>query len=263
MVLILVVGSLTGWYVRQVRIRRDALVTIRGGGASISFVDQRPDAVGGWAWLYRWTGNELCREVDWIRLMPLPPLPPEITLTGEVPSIPAPLGPWDEECAAITRLGRVRRVDLFEPSITATSLAHLASSRVEELSLHEPQLTDALLAPIRRLHSLRALTISDARGGLSGAVVSAVADLTQLEELNLDDQSPLRSQDLAPLGALKRLRRLRIGATPRDESCLVLFGSLAQLRALGLRTPRSATPGCTGSWSGPPGSGKLRSMARC
>ena len=240
MVLVLVVGGLVGWYVRQVRVRRAALATIGAAGGTVSFDDQRPDSTGWRAWLYRWTGDDLLREVNAISFFATPAGGRPAGGLASVPLRPTS----DQACAAIARLGRVKRVDLFDRAITAPGLAELASSRVEELRLvGSAELTDAILAQIRRLRRLRTLTINWPKAGMPRATLRAVASLEQLEELGLYGLTDLRSDDLAPLGALRGLRKIGIDAAPGDEACLDHLGAVGRLTSLSFAGTRVTDAG--------------------
>lgn len=237
MALVLVVGGLVGWYVRQARVRREALAVIQAAGGNVSFVDQRADSSGWSARLYRGTGDDFFREVDRVDLLPPSPLA----------ATDLPVAPTSREraCAAVARLGWVERVILIGGADTAAALAQLASARLGALFLgNVGVLDDAVLAQVRRLRQIRALTISATKPtGSAGAIAAAVAELAQLEEIELFGLDGLSGADLVPLGSLRNLKRISIDRSPAAEDCLDRLGPLDRLTALAFEETRVTDAG--------------------
>lgn len=252
MVLVLIVGSLVGWYVRQVSVFRGALTTIEAAGGRVWFADQDSYRHGWWVWLSQWTGIELFREVTFVHVSRISQDPPA---AGQLAS---PRPSLDDVCAAIRRLGRVGYVSLDPRSIfmtrtpepdplgalTEVGLAELAATPIDDLTIGVDQMTAAMLAQVCRLRQLKELKIDCGSTPLPPmGTLRAIAELTQLESLILNDFGELHGDDLASLRPLQALQRLEINPSPLADAVLAPLDALPQLAKVEFRSTRITDAG--------------------
>lgn len=167
------------------------------------------------------------------------------------------VGPADVRKVEFPRQRRVvtSAGETWEP-VENQHLAPLRSlSGVEEVTIRNSRVTDAGLAYLAHLKTLRALDVS--QGAVTDAALPALAELTGLERLNLSGNrlarpdwsalarlehlaemdlsgNQLGDEALAGLDALKRLRRLDLKKTGLSDAALRHLAALKHIESLDL-----------------------------
>ncbi len=214
MVLVLVIGGVLGWWVRQSQVQRAAIATIEAAGGEVIYGDDEPEHAGWRSWVYELTGLEGFREVVGVEIEDETKLPP--SPAGE-PARPS----RNEVCAAVGRLGRVEIVDIYDGTVTPANLADLARGGLRHLQMDGiAEVSGPLLGEVGRIRSLRRLGIGTPRGKLPATTLRTVATLPDLERVSLVGLPPLTRADLAPLGRLTHLKELLIDPAPVDPAYL-------------------------------------------
>ena len=91
-------------------------------------------------------------------------------------------------------------------------------SRLQQLRLHNNELTGSIPAELSRLGSLRQLWVSN--NLLSGSIPAALGNMSSLQQLNLHTNN-LSGDIPSQLGNLSSLTRLRIGGHITDDGVRV------------------------------------------
>ncbi len=167
-----------------------------------------------------------------------PSSPPPAAATAARPATPSATSAADARWLASlgARLrhedGHIVQVDLREAAIddtVMTRLLTLDTRRWTVLRFSGPDVTDAGLAGLHRLTSLRALGMDDTR--ISDATLRIVGQLPELVELSCV-RAPISDAGLASLRGLDRLRKLRVRGTPITDAALASVADLESLVSL-------------------------------
>ncbi len=180
---VLVLGVLLGWYVRSVRIQREAVAAIRRAGGSFAY---------DWQWGHRksdiiiYTGKP--RAPSWLASIVPADYVANVVLVDLVPrgaNCPDPAD--DETLAHVGRLGHLESLELSGTAITDAGLAHLKGlTGLRRLTLDRTLVSNAGLAHLEGMTSLTSLNISGSRITDEGILALERASprlwITRLEE---------------------------------------------------------------------------------
>ena len=129
-------------------------------------------------------------------------------------------------------------------ALTEVGLAALAATPIDDLTIGVDQMTDAMLAQVRRLRQIKELKIDCGSSPLPPmGTLRAIAELTQLESLILNDFGELHGDDLASLRLLQALKRLEINPSPLADAVLAPLAALPQLVRVEFRSTRISDAG--------------------
>ncbi len=196
-VVVLIVGGWLGWFMRGVRIERDAVTVITRSG--------------GWV-KYDW---------EWKKGGPIPE-PTERSWARE----------WLADHVLHPYFGHVIKVNKTTFGDVDFELAHIGSlRRLEELTLGGFAVTDAGLRHLGGLSKLRDLDLSGSE--ISNQGLEHLKDLTSLRVLNLS-HTWVTSAGLVQLEGLTNLERLDLSSCDLSDAGLVHLRGLLNLRMLGL-----------------------------
>jgi hypothetical protein len=236
MILVLVLGGGLGWVVRRAHVQRDAIALIEEAGGTFIFDDQ-VDADGfnrpysdrmrpSWQqWIMYAVGD------DYVRRACILFLYPRSGTTGE------------ETWRAMMNLD-----DLVALHLDAVDLddAHLVAllGRFPDLRcldiMGSSRVTDAGLAPLRRLHQLRFLDIRYT--GIDDAGMAHLERLSRLQSLDLG-ATRVTDSGLARLRGLDKLEDLTLGGTQVGDAGLAHLRDLHKIRTLMLDDTRVTDSG--------------------
>ena len=139
----------------------------------------------------------------------------ELTLQGWFKTTP-------EQVAALAAMPNLKRLTLWSPSeVTDKHIAILCEAgRLEELTLHTGDLTDAAFEKTGSLVGLKKLSFAPPLCEFSDAALAHIVKATSLEELSLPRSEKFTAAGFGKLAALKNLKRLTIrpGFAKRDET---------------------------------------------
>ena len=264
LVLVLLVGGVTGWVTDQIRTQRQAVATIRAAGGRVRYDwNQEPIATvkgnpvyrtepAAPAWLRRWLGDELFQHVTTVFVVKA--VRPE--------ALPRVL-------AAVGRLDRLEVFQLDRSTGAGDGLQHLRGlRRLRSVSLGGPGVTDAMLATVATIPNLRSLAIGrvfNPRGDIlpdppvspTDAGFAPLLALRGLSFLGIWDCPKLTDATLARLVAgLPVLQRFQLaGGPPTVAMTLAAVGKHPDLATLGLERTSvtdadlAAVAGLTKIWS--------------
>ena len=134
--------------------------------------------------------------------------------------------PSEAAVAALPRLTRLRYLQIYNPPLSDVSVI-AGLTQLEVLQVYNPSTPDvsSLVSALAELTQLRTLTLEDISS--SNVDVSALSALTQLERLDIEGKS---ISDVSSLSKLIHLRSLSIGNT--SVSDVSALSGLTQLRVL-------------------------------
>jgi hypothetical protein len=169
-VLVLVLGGVLGWIVRSARVQRDAVAAIEKAGGGVWYDWELKDgspSPNPRPWWSRWLADHV--GVDYF---------------SSVVGVAFFQGGSDAEAVHVGRLSRLVDLDLQGPSVTDAGLAHLKGlTSLQVLNLSNTQVTDAGLTHLKRLTSLQVLWLNNTRVGNAG--LAQLKGLTNLKALRL------------------------------------------------------------------------------
>ena len=141
--------------------------------------------------------------------------------------------------APLAGLEDLRKVDLDDQPIDDTGMAHfrglvelkMLSIRPEQMTRTRPNITDAGLAPLRKLTNLRRLMLSGTT--IQGAGLDQLAGMTELSQLELDF-TLIDDAGLSHLPAFPKLRSLNLTQTKVTDASIPVIKKQTGLTYLGL-----------------------------
>ena len=213
MILVLVIALPAGWVANTVRTQRQAIATVRAAGGRVRF-DYQSDQVGtnkgrpvyrtepaAPAWARRWLGDELFQAVV------------SVSFKGRL---------TPETLAAVGRFARLEEIRVADLAGVGAGLSYLRGlPRLGRAYLVGPGITDAMLADLAQVSSLRTLEIGN-------------SDPTKPPAL--DRIAPATDAGFARLAGLANLEALAIADCPglSDEGGARLVAGLPSLRHFAL-----------------------------
>jgi hypothetical protein len=202
---ILFIGGWLGWIVHSARVQRDATTALEQAGYSWYFDWQWNDhgyIESDKPWAPRWL-------VNWIG-------PHYFGRVNCVRFFPIEARRANDDLAVISRLYRLEELDLHGAYVTNAALAHLEG-----------------MTSLRRLElELRAVSDLDL-GGVSDAGIAHLAGLTNLQTLNLR-ANRLSDAGIAHLAGLTNLQTLDLGGGEFSDAGIAHLRGLTNLRELWL-----------------------------
>jgi Leucine Rich repeat len=255
---VLVLGVLLGWYVRSVRIQREAVAAIRRAGGSFAY---------DWQWGHReqrtivYTGKP--RAPSWLAsIVPADYVANVVLVDLALRAGKRPDPADDETLAHVGRLGHLESLELSGTAITDAGLAHLKGlTGLRRLTLDRTLVSDAGLAHLEGMTSLTSLNISGSRITDEGILALERASprlwITCLEEWpdakamsrSLADLDFARSQPVRPACMLLVLRARAMADRREIQDFLATINALCDLEAsdnLSLIRLAEARAGCLG-----------------
>jgi hypothetical protein len=232
-VLVLVIAVVLGWYVRSVRIQRDAVAAIeKAGGLTFYNIPRTP--VVSWHEPSRWRtsvggyiGIDYVGHVSHVTIA-------QITRTGNDADRQAAL-------ARVGDLGQLETLNLPGASVTDGDLARLDGlNRLQRLMLPSTQITDAGLEHLRRLTKLTQLNLKRTRVSDVGLV--HLKGLTNLFDISLGN-TQVTDAGLVHLKGLSNLSQLDLSGTQVTDAGLVQLKGLKKLLTLRLNDARVTDAG--------------------
>ena len=153
----------------------------------------------------------------------------------------APNVPGNASLQGLTRLRRLRYVNVGGPAVTDAHVAGLAKlTNLTILALEGSQITDAGIATLKQLSGLRWLALTNTK--VTGAGLAQFSALPQLRVLELTG-APVTDADLVHLKSLPQLVSINLSRTQVTDAGLVHLGDLSQLRYLDLSGTRITDAG--------------------
>jgi len=199
-VVVLIVGGWLGWFIRGVRIERDAVAAIERSGGSVNYDwewkkgDPIPDPTKR-SWVREWLADRVMH-----------------AYFGHVIKVrQIAFGNVDVELAHIGRLGQLEELTLGGFAVTDAGLRHLKGlSKLRNLDLSGSEISNDGLENLKDLTSLRVLDLSHTWVTTAGLV--QLRGLTNLERLDLSS-CDLSDAGLVHLRGLLNLRMLGLEET--------------------------------------------------
>ena len=232
-VLVLVIAVVLGWYVRSVRIQRDAVAAIeKAGGLTFYNIPRTPVCSwyepSGWRTLLGvYTGIDYVGHVSNVVFA-------QITPTGNDAD-------RHEALARVGDLGQLEQLDLPGVSVSDGDLARMDGlNRLRQLVLPSTQITDAGLVHLKGLTKLTLLNLDRTR--VSDVGLTHLEGLTRLEQLALD-HTLVSDAGLVHLKGLTELRYLDLSHTQVTDAGLVQLKGLKKLLTLRLNNARVTDAG--------------------
>jgi hypothetical protein len=196
-VLVLVMGAGLGWWVRNVRIQREAVAAI--------------ERAGGWVqYDWGWTGNETLQNLaPWAPHWLWDTLGADYVARASHVSFSDRVS--DKELVHVGRLPELVFLYLTSENISDAGLVHLKDlTKLSELDLYYAQVTDSGLAHLKGMTKLSTLTLCSSR--ITDAGLVHLKELTNLSELDLR-ATQVTDAGLAHLKTLTKLSKLQVGDT--------------------------------------------------
>jgi hypothetical protein len=138
----------------------------------------------------------------------------------------------DDDLRFLSRVPKLKELELSEAHITDAGLAHLRLlNELERLDLTAPQVTDEGLVHLRGLTNLRSLSLHQTQ--ITGPGLKRLRPLTNLRLLDLHD-SPVTDEGIAHLACLANLRALSLWGTKATDDALKTLKDLPHLAQLNL-----------------------------
>lgn len=240
MLVVLIAGLWMGSVIRQAESQRRSVVALRHKGAIVAYDHEVLGAVKGarpqpWARLElrRFLGDDLFREV---------------TFASLTPPFARPNALSDRDLALLEAFDQLEDLGITDVPISDAGLAHLRNlTSMKRLSLGNSssggprmRVTDAGLAHLRGMTGLRSLDLTGT--DVSDAGLRHLRRMTDLEDLGLHG-CKVTGSGLAQLGALTKLSELRLSATPLTDAGLVHLRGMTGLRTLWLFRTRTTGAG--------------------
>jgi hypothetical protein len=232
-VLVLVIAVVLGWYIRSVRIQRDAVTAIeKAGGLTFYNIPRTP--VVSWHEPSRWRtlvggyiGIDYAGHVCHVNF-------PQITQTGNDADRQGAL-------ARVGDLGQLETLDFAGMSVTDGDLASLDGlNRLQQLVLPSKQITDAGVAHLKALDKLTLLDLHSTQ--VTGAGLVHLKGLTSLFDVSLG-KTQVSDAGLVHLKGLTNLRVLDLSGTQVTDAGLVQLKGLKKLLSLRLNDARVTDAG--------------------
>jgi internalin A len=227
MVLVVAVGGWLGWYVRSIRLQREAVDSVKKSHGHIGYEweykDDQPYMRGKpWApaWLVKRLGVDAIGSVisvgiydsgtdaDLARIGNLKRLQHLNVLGAKM---------TDDGLANLEGITGLRSLYLCYMPISDAGLDHLTLKRLRWLSLQDTQITDASLARMGGLASLEYLSLNGTR--ITDAGLVHLKGLEGLTELSLEN-SAVTDAGLAHLRGLTGLKTLWLGGSKVTAECV-------------------------------------------
>lgn len=149
-------------------------------------------------------------------------------------------GTWvnDAELLELTRLPKLRHLDLSHTRITDEGLLHLKPCRsIERLDLfYAEQISDQGMNAIKEWNNLKHLDVRGTR--IADGTLAIVSKLTGLESLDLANTA-ITDNGLDHLVSLTRLKHLALGRSRLSETASSVVRLLNTLESLDLSGPRA------------------------
>jgi internalin A len=244
-VLVVVVAGGLGWFIRSVRLQREAVAAVERARGHIGYEweyqdDQPVPGIKPRApapeWLLRWVGVDCLYSVVSVGLYG-PGTDADLDRIGKLGHLRQLniLGAQvtDAGLAHLEGITGLRALYLSNMPITDAGLDHLTLSKLRWLSLQNTAITDASLAHLRGSADLEFLSLNGTR--ITDAGLVHLSGLTSLTELSLEN-SAVTDAGLANLRRLTRLNTLWLGdSSVSVEGTRELKRSLPNLTINGLR----------------------------
>jgi len=229
MILVVLIGGAAGWVANTIRTQRQSIAAVRAAGGDVRF-DYHKEQVGvsrgrpvyrnepsAPRWLRRWLGDELFQQVTsvrWSKPVKLQALPATLTAVG--------------------RFGRLEQFTLGGATGVGDGFRHLRGmSRLQEVWVSGPDISDVMIDELAQIPSLRRLTIgsplavpnfqtADPRRSPTDVAFARLAALRDLTDLTIENCPNLTDATMARLvQALTTLRTLDLAGWPGTPAATI------------------------------------------
>jgi Leucine Rich repeat len=226
MILVLIIGTWLGWYVRRVQIQQNAVAAIKKAGGTVVYdLEWRNGGSNPYrkSWVPEWLGGDQAWMPNWMIRGAGIDYFGNVVSARLVPSrVNDPEAASDATLALVGQLSRLQLLWLNSAPITDAGLAHLGGlAELRDLQISHTKIGDAGLANIKGLTGLTELNIANTQ--VTDAGLAHLRGMTNLRLLFLSGSRVTDEGVLALESALPALHVYR-------EEEMALFG--AQPRAL-------------------------------